>query len=166
MPRSHREVMATHILEYKGRVVEAVGDKILAEFANAVEAVQAALAIQKELKVRNAQVAENRRMEFRIGINLGDVTDEGDTISGEGVQVVAKVESVSEAGGIGLSGPAYEQVKSKLALRCQYLGTQSVKNIEKLVRIYRVLIEAKGFSTRISIWKGAAVRQWERLNPG
>ncbi|MBI5582352.1 MAG: adenylate/guanylate cyclase domain-containing protein [Deltaproteobacteria bacterium] len=93
--RAYREVLTTHILEYKGRIVEAVGDKLLAEFFNAVEAVQAAVANQKELKIRNAQSPENRRMAFRIGINLGDVTDEMEKISGDGVQVAAKVESIS-----------------------------------------------------------------------
>ena len=162
---TYKEIMIAHIQEHKGRLVDSVGDNLLAEFASAVDAVQCAVEIQKELKIRNAQLPENRRMEFRIGVNLGDVIEEGDKISGDGVNVTAKMESLSAAGGVCISGAAYDYVKRKLVLRYEYLGEQSVKNIEKPVRVYRVLIEPKGFISRLSIWKGTAVKQWERLNP-
>jgi adenylate cyclase len=162
---TYKEIMIAHIQEHKGRLVQAVGDNLLVEFASAVDAVQCAVEIQKELKIRNAQLPEDRRMEFRIGVNLGDVTEEGDKISGDGVNITAKIESLSAAGGVCISGTAYDYVKRKLVHRYVYLGEQSVNNIEKPVRVYRVLIDPKGFVARLSIWKGAAVRQWERLNP-
>jgi adenylate cyclase len=162
---TYKEIMIAYIQKHKGRVVQAVGDNLLVEFASAVDAVQCAVEIQKELKIRNAQLPEDRRMEFRIGVNLGDVIEEGDKISGDGVNITAKIESLSAAGGVCISGTAYDYVKKKLVHRYEYLGEQSVNNIEKPVRVYRVLIDSKGFVSRLSIWKGAAVRQWERLNP-
>jgi adenylate cyclase len=160
-----KEIMIAYIQKHKGRLVQAVGDNLLVEFASAVDAVQCAVEIQKELKIRNAQLTEDRRMEFRIGVNLGDVIEEGDKISGDGVNITAKIESLSAAGGVCISGTAYDYVKKKLVYRYEYLGEQSVNNIEKPVRVYRVLIDPKGFVARLSIWKGTAVRQWERLNP-
>jgi TolB-like protein/class 3 adenylate cyclase/Tfp pilus assembly protein PilF len=162
---TNKEFIVSIIQEHKGRLVESVGDNLLVEFPNAVEAVQSAVKIQKELKIRNAQLAANRRMEFRIGINLGDVIEEGEKISGDGINVTAKLESLAAPGGICISGSAYDYVKNKLALGFEYLGEQNVKNIEKPVRVYRVLVEPRGIVSRLSIWKGAAVRQWERLNP-
>ena len=163
--RAYREVLTTYISRYNGRTAEAVGDKLLAEFPNAVEAVQAAEAIQIELKTRNAPLPENRRMAFRIGVNLGDVTDEGGKLSGSGIRAAEKVESTAAAGGICISGTVYDYIKNKLPLGCQYLGTQNVKDMAKPVRVYRVLMAPKGFLPKLNIWKGAAVRQWERLNP-
>jgi adenylate cyclase len=161
----YKEIIIAHVREHKGRFVEAVGDNLLAEFAAVVNAIQCAVEVQKELKTRNAQLPENRRMEFRIGLNLGDVIEEGDKISGDGVNVTVKLESLAAAGEICISGAAYDYVKKKLALKYEYLGEQSVKNIEKPVRVYRVLMEPKGLASRLSVWKGWVVRQWERLNP-
>ena len=162
---AYRQILTAHIQEHKGRLVEAVGDNLLAEFASAVDAVQCAVEIQRELRIRNAQLPQNRRMEFRIGVNLGDVNEEGDKVFGDGVNVTAKLESVSAAGGVCISGTAYDYVKNRLGLRYEYLGEQSVKNVEKPVRVYRVLIEPRGWASKVRIWKGSAVRQWERLNP-
>jgi TolB-like protein/class 3 adenylate cyclase len=162
---AYKKIIITHIQEHKGRLVQAVGDNLLAEFAGAVDAVQCSVEIQKELKIRNAQLPENRRMEFRIGVNLGNMIEEGDKVFGDGVNVTLKLESLSAAGGVCISGAAYDYVKNRLGLRYEYLGEQSVKNIEKPVRVYRVLIDAKGWVSKLSIWKGGAVRQWERLNP-
>ena len=130
---TYKQVMTTLIVQH-GRVVDAPGDNLLAEFASVVDAVRCAGEIQKELKTRNAELPENRRMEFRIGINLGDVIEEGDRIFGEGVNIAARLESLSEPGGICISGTAFDQVKNKLSLGYEYLGEQAVKNIAEPVR--------------------------------
>ena len=101
---AHRKVITSVIEKYRGRVVDSPGDNILAEFVSVVDAVKGAVEIQEELKVRNADLHENRRMEFRIGVNLGDVIYEEERIYGDGVNVAARVESLAEAGGICVSG--------------------------------------------------------------
>src|ERR1700746_2646826 len=112
---AYREVMATLIQQHRGRVVDSPGDNLLAKFASVVEAVQCAVAIQHELKTRNAELPPHRRMEFRIGINLGDVIVEGERIYGDGVNIAARLEALAEAGGICISGTVYDQVETKLA---------------------------------------------------
>jgi hypothetical protein len=114
---------------------------VLAEFASVVDAIRCAVETQEELKDRNKELPEDRRMEFRIGVNLGDVVEEGDNILGDGVNVAARMESLAEAGGICISGTAYDQVKNKLAVGYEYIGEQTVKNIKEPVRVYRVLME-------------------------
>jgi hypothetical protein len=138
-----REVMTARILQYGGRVVDAPGDNLLAEFASVVDAVQCAVDIQQELTTRNAALPLHRRMEFRIGINLGDVLVEDERIYGDGVNITARIEELAEAGGICLSGTAYDQIDTKLALSCVDLGEHTVKNIAKPVRVYRVLREGE-----------------------
>ncbi len=122
-------------------MVDSPGDNILAEFASVVDAVRSAVEVQEELKARNAELPENRRMEFRIGINLGDVIHEEERIYGDGVNVAARVESLADAGGICVSRSAYDQVKDKLTLGYEYLGEHSVKNIAEPVRVYKILME-------------------------
>src|SRR5215467_6077768 len=126
---AYREVMTALIQQYHGRVVDAPGDNLLAEFASAVDAVQGTVEIQRTLKTRNAEIPPNRQMEFRIGINVGDVIVEGERIYGDGVNIAARLEALAEGGGICLSGTVYDQVKNKLALGYEYLGEQAVKNI-------------------------------------
>jgi TolB-like protein/class 3 adenylate cyclase/cytochrome c-type biogenesis protein CcmH/NrfG len=138
---AYREVIGTIVQKHRGEVVDSPGDNILAEFASVVDAVRSAVEIQEELKARNAELPENRRMEFRIGINLGDVIHEEERIYGDGVNVAARVESLAEGGGICVSRSAYDQVKDKLTLGYEYLGEHSVKNIAEPVRIYRVLMD-------------------------
>jgi adenylate cyclase len=138
---AYREVMATLIQQHHGRVVDSPGDNLLAEFASVVDAVQCAVEIQQEFKARNAEVPEQRKMEFRIGINSGDVIVEGERIYGDGVNIAARLEGLAEAGGICISGIVYEQVKNKLALGYEYLGEQAVKNIAEPVRVWRVAME-------------------------
>ena len=133
-----REVIFSIVRKHRGEVVDSPGDNIMAEFASVVDAVRSAVEIQKELKVRNAELAENRRMEFRIGINLGDVIYDGERIYGDGVNVAARMESLAEAGGICVSGSAYDQIENKLAFGCEYLGEQTVKNISTPIRVYRL----------------------------
>jgi len=138
---TYREVMATLIQEHNGRVVNAPGDALLAEFESVVDAVKSAAEIQRELSKRNADLPADRRMEYRIGINLGDVMVDGEAIYGDGVNIAARLESLSEAGGICISGTAFDQVKNKLNLGYNYLGKQAVKNIAEPIRVYRVLME-------------------------
>ena len=136
----YKELMANLIQQHRGRVVDAPGDNVLAEFGSVVDAVECAVEIQKELKTRNAELPENRRMEFRIGVNLGDVVEDGEQILGDGVNIAARLENLSEAGGVCISGTAFDQVKNKLNLGYKYLGEQTVKNILEPVRIYKVLM--------------------------
>ena len=137
----YREVMAELISQHHGRVVDTVGDNLLAEFASVVDAVQGAVAIQKEIKARNAEFTESRRMMFRIGINLGDLVVEGDRIYGDGVNIAARLEGLADPGGICISKTAHEQIEDKLPLGYEYLGEKTVKNIVKPIRAYRVLFE-------------------------
>ncbi len=138
---TYKGAMRSLIQQYRGRVVDAPGDNVLAEFASVVDAVQCAVEIQQVLRARNALLPENRRMEFRIGINLGDVIEEGDSIYGDGVNIAARLEGLAEAGGICISESAYQQIENKLPLRYDYLGEHEVKNITKPVRVYRARIE-------------------------
>ena len=135
----HREMMATLIKQYRGRVVDSPGDNLLAEFSSVTQAVTCAVEIQRELAERNAELPEDRRMLYRIGVNLGDVAQEGERIYGDGVNIAARLESLAEPGGICISGFVYHQVKNRLKLEYEYLGEQSVKNIKEAVPVYRVL---------------------------
>lgn len=137
----YRGTIKTLIEKNRGRVVDSVGDNLLAEFASVVNAMRCAVEIQQALKARNAELPENRKMEFRIGINLGDVIAEGQRIYGDGVNIAARLEGLAEAGGICTSNTVYEQVKNKLLLNFDYLGEQSVKNIAEPVKIYRVIMD-------------------------
>jgi TolB-like protein/class 3 adenylate cyclase/tetratricopeptide (TPR) repeat protein len=139
---AYREVMSTLIQQFRGRVVDTPGDNLLAEFASVVDAVQGAVEIQRVLRAKNAELAENRRMEFRIGVNLGDVIEEGDRIYGDGVNIAARLEGLAAPGGICISGTAYEHIENKLPLRYEYLGEHTVKNISKPIRVYRAQTQA------------------------
>ena len=138
---TYRDVISSLIKDHKGRVVDSPGDNILAEFVSVVNSLRCAWDVQQEIKSRNADLPENRRMNFRIGINLGDVIEEKDRIYGDGVNIAARLESIAEEGGICISGTAYDHVKTKLPFRYEYQGEQKVKNIKGPVRIYKVLIE-------------------------
>jgi len=141
---AYRTVINELVVSYQGRVVDSPGDNILAEFASVVHAVQCAFDIQGSLQTRNAALPEDRRMEFRIGINLGDVIYDGERIYGDGVNVAARMESLAEAGGICVSGSAYDQIENKLAFGCEYLGEQTVKNISTPIRVYRLTGDESG----------------------
>jgi adenylate cyclase len=138
---AYREVTDSLIQQHRGRFVGSAGDSVLAEFASVVDAVQCAVAIQHELKRRNAEVPVHRRMEFRIGINLGDVMVDGEQIYGDGVNIAARLQALADAGGICLSGTVHEHVKNKLALSYEDLGEQVVKNIAEPVRVWRVVMD-------------------------
>jgi adenylate cyclase len=140
---AYREVMTSLIQQHRGRVVDSPGDNLLAEFSSVVDAVQCGVAVQKEFQARNAELPEGRRMEFRIGINLGDVIEEGDRIYGDGVNIAARLEALADPGGICVSKTAFDHIETKLPLGYEYLGDQTVKNIPKPVGAYRVLMEPR-----------------------
>src|SRR5712692_7482913 len=139
---SYRKLIDGLIQQHRGRFVNSAGDSVVAEFASGVDAVQCAVVIQATLKAENATRQPERRMDFRIGVNLGDVMVDGEQIYGDGVNVAARLESLAEPGGICVSGTVCEHLGNRLALSYEDLGEQSVKNIAKPVRIYRVLLEA------------------------
>ncbi len=140
---SYKEVMGDFIRRHDGRVVDSIGDNLLAEFPSVVDAVQCAVEIQKEIGRRNKDVPEERRMEFRIGVNLGDVVVEGGKVFGDGVNIVARMEKLAEPGGVCISGTAYDQVRNRLPYGFRDLGRQAVKNIAEPVRVYRILMDPK-----------------------
>ncbi|MEQ8968178.1 MAG: adenylate/guanylate cyclase domain-containing protein [Azospirillaceae bacterium] len=136
--KAYRAAMVGLIERHRGRLVNTWGDAQLVEFASVVEAVQCAVEIQQELAARNADLPADRRLVFRIGVNLGDVMVEGDDLYGEGVNVAARLESLAEPGGILLSGPAYDQVRHKLGVRFAFLGERRVKNLAEPVPVWRL----------------------------
>ena len=140
---AYREVLTALIQQHNGKVVDSPGDNLLAEFASVVDAVQCAVAVQKEIKARNEQLPENRKMRFRIGINLGDVIQEDERIYGDGVNIAARLEGLSEPGGICISRTAFDHIESKLPYGYDFIGDQTVKNIVKPVGAYRVLMDPR-----------------------
>ena len=161
---AYKQVMFSLIRQHRGRVVDSPGDNLLAEFASVVDAVQCGVAVQKELQARNAELPEKRKMLFRIGINLGDVIEEGDRIYGDGVNIAARLEALADAGGICVSKTAFDQIESKLPLGYKFIGEQTVKNIAKPVGAYKVLMETRVIDEseeakpeRIPFWKRKAV---------
>jgi adenylate cyclase len=145
--------------EHRGRVVGGAGDSILAEFASVVDAVECAVEIQQVLKAKNAILPETRKMDFRIGINLGDVMEEEDSIYGDGVNIAARLEGLAEPGGICISGTAYDQIENKIPLHYDFLGEHEVKNIAKPIRVYRAIIEPRATSlqsdmNKKQVWMG------------
>src|SRR5512147_2375276 len=135
----YKEMMRSISQQHQGRVLATPGDNVLAEFGSVVDAVQCGVEVQQVLRAKNALLPETRRMEFRIGINLGDVIEDGDSIYGDGVNIAARLEGLAEAGGICISGSAYEQIENRLPLRYDYMGEHEMKNIAKPVRVYRAL---------------------------
>ena len=121
----YKQIMSELIRQNRGRVVDSPGDNLLAEFTSVVDAVQCAVAIQKELQARNSEMSENRRMQFRIGVNLGDVIEEGERIYGDGVNIAARLETLADPGGICVSKTAFEQIETKLPFGYTYLGEQT-----------------------------------------
>ena len=135
--------MTDLIQQYRGRVVDSPGDNILAEFASVVDATECSVKVQEELKERNAELPDDRKMEFRIGINLGDVIVDGERIYGDGINIAARIEGLAEGGGICVSGSVFDQIEGKIPLSYDYLGEQTVKNIKKPVQVYRIYVESE-----------------------
>lgn len=161
---AYKEAMFSLIKQHRGRLIDSPGDNLLAEFASVVDAVQCGVAVQNELKARNADLPENRRMQFRIGINLGDVIEEGERIYGDGVNIAARLEGCADPGGICVSRTAFDHIETKLPLGYEYLGEQTVKNIARPVGAYKVLMEpritvagAKERKIPVPVWKRKSV---------
>ena len=149
----YKQIISDLVKQLRGRVVDSPGDNLLAEFASVVDAVQCAVATQKELQARNAELPENRKMQFRIGVNLGDVIEEESRIYGDGVNIAARLESLADPGGICVSKTAFDQIETKLPFGYEFLGEQTVKNIAKPVGAYRVVLEP-----RVTKKKGAGLK--------
>src|SRR5262244_315983 len=132
----HRKVTDALVAKHDGRIVKTTGDGVLLEFPSVVDAVECAVAVQAVMAERNDAVPADRRMLFRIGINLGDIMIEGDDILGDGVNVAARLEGIAQPGGICISSSAYDQVRGKVAVEFSDLGEQRLKNIERPVRAY------------------------------
>ena len=158
----YRASMSMLIQQYRGRVVDTTGDNLLAEFASAVDAINCVVEIQRELAERNTELPYERQMEFRIGINVGDVIEEENRIYDDGVNIAARVEGLAEPRGICISGRVYDQVENKLDFKYEYMGEKKVKNIAKPVRVYRVLSHPGAAAHRVIEAKGAMERKWRR----
>jgi class 3 adenylate cyclase/pimeloyl-ACP methyl ester carboxylesterase len=145
--------------EHSGRIIKKTGDGFLAEFASAVEAVNCAVEIQRGMAERNADVPPDKRLEFRMGINIGDVIDDEGDIFGDGVNVAARLESMSEPGGLCISRQVLDQIEGKLSFRIRALGRKNLKNISKPIEIYAVGFDEKDISPATRILATAKLRQ-------
>jgi class 3 adenylate cyclase len=141
--RGHKKVFESLVAAHRGRIFNTAGDAILAEFASAVEAVRCATDIQAALRTRNDQLPPSRQVRFRMGINLGDVMEQGQDLMGDGVNVAARLQTAAEPGGICISGSVHDQVRNKLSLSFHSLGEKSYKNIQQPVRTFSIS-EAEG----------------------
>ena len=137
--KSHRKLITEKVQAFKGRVVDSPGDNILSEFRSIVDAVSCAVSIQEGLREQNDELPENRKMVFRIGVNLGDVIQDEDRIYGDGVNIAARVEGLADPGGIAISGTAFDNIRNKLDCGYQFSGEHPVKNIANPVRVYKIL---------------------------
>jgi class 3 adenylate cyclase len=145
--REHRKVTDDLVAKHGGRLVKTTGDGVLLEFSSVVDAVECVVAVQAVMAKRNEGVPQDRRMLFRIGINLGDILIEGDDILGDGVNVAARLEGIAEPGGICISSSAYEQVRGKVPVNFTNLGEQTLKNIARPIRTYAVGLSANAHPT-------------------
>ena len=160
---AYRKAIAGHVVKYRGRVVDSPGDNLLAEFGSGLDAVNCAVEVQRELAERNKALPPERQMEFRIGVNSGDVIPEGERIYGDGVNIAARVEGLAEGGGISISGTVYDSIEGKLGLEFEYQGTYEVKNIDKPIRVYRVLFYPGAAAHRVVKAKEAVGRFWRNV---
>lgn len=160
--KDHFDAFANEIEKQGGRIVNTAGDAVLAEFASVVAALNCAVAVQREFAKRDEGVLDDRKLQFRIGVNLGDIIVDGDEIYGNGVNVAARLESLAEAGGICISGRVLEQVKGNVDVGFASLGLQSVKNIESPVNVYKVLLDPKDAGKTIDLQKSQPAR-WARV---
>ncbi len=149
--KEYRAAVGRVIERHEGRVVNAPGDNMLVEFPSAVEAVQAAIEIQRDIEGRNAELPEVRHMHFRVGVNLGDVIEEEDgTIYGDGVNIAARMEALADSGGICISSTVFDAVEGKLDFGFDFIGEQHVKNIARPISVYRVRSEPGAKTARPS----------------
>jgi len=138
--KDFRALIASHVRSHLGRVVDSPGDNLLAEFGSVVRAVECAVEIQRNLSSRNTPFPHDKRMEYRIGLNLGDVVIDRGKLYGDGVNIAARIEKLAEPGGIAVSGTVYDEIENKLPLSCEFIGEHAVKNIPKPIRVYRIRI--------------------------
>lgn len=151
-----RDVFSKRVEHHDGRVVDTAGDSVLSVFDSVVEAVRCAIEIQIALSERNEELSEDRKMRFRIGINLGDIIEKEDgTIYGDGVNVAARMESLAEPGGVTLSDDAYRQVRAKLEVTFEDMGDQEVKNIAEPIRAFRMIDVRGRASLETQVWEDA-----------
>jgi len=158
--KSYRQIMFDLILQHSGRVIDSPGDNLLAEFGSAVDALECAVDIQKRLKKENTQFADDQKLQFRIGINIGDVVQDEDRIYGSGVNIAARIEGLADPGGICISRNVYDQIKDKLKLGYEYLGQHEVKNIKDPVRVYRVLSDPEDAGKLVGEEPQRAKKKW------
>ncbi len=161
--KTYRAAINDLVQQYRGRIVDSPGDNILAEFNSVVDAVNCAVEIQRDLAERNTELAYNRQMQFRIGVNLGDVIEDDGNIYGDGVNIAARVESLADAGGICISGRAHDQVENKLGLEYEDLGKHEVKNISRPIQVYRVLSYPGAAAHRVVQAKTNLGRRWRKI---
>jgi adenylate cyclase len=140
--KGHQAVVLPMVGEFAGRIIDTAGDGILAEFPSVVNAVKCAVAIQSKMAERNAAIEPERRMQFRVGINIGDVVYDEARIYGDGINVAARLEGIAEAGGICISSKVYEEINGRIDLACHDIGEQQLKNIARPVRAYRVRLDS------------------------
>lgn len=157
---AYRAAIAKLVEQYRGRVVDSPGDNILVEFGSGLDAVNCAVEIQRELAERNEELADERKMKFRIGVNSGDVIQDGERIYGDGVNIAARIESLAEGGGISISGTVYDSIEGKLGLEFENLGEHEVKNIDKPIRVYRILSYPGAAAHRVVKAKKAVGKTW------
>ncbi len=161
--KAHRsELIDPKITEHHGRIFKTTGDGMLVEFASVVDAVECAVAIQRAMLEREAEIPNDRRIRYRVGINLGDIVVEGDDILGDGVNIAARLEGMAEPGGLRISGTAYDQLKQKVNAGYEDLGEVRVKNIEEPVRVYRVMLGPEDAGKLIGVTKKSPV-PWKWL---
>ncbi len=149
--RGHQAVVLPMVGEFGGRVIDTAGDGILAEFPSVLNAVECAVAIQRTMVERNAAIEPERRMEFRIGINLGDVIYDNDRIFGDGVNVAARLEGIAEPGGICVSGKVHEEIRARIGLAYEDLGDRQLKNIAEPVRVYGIRLDGAPRRTTLAL---------------
>jgi adenylate cyclase len=161
--KEYRVIMSEQIQGHDGRIVDAPGDNLLAEFSSAVDAVECAVEIQKRLKMESDNCEEDKKLKFRIGVNIGDVVQDDDRIYGSGVNVAARIEGLADPGGVCISRNVYDQIKDKLNLGYEYLGDHEVKNIKEPVRVYKVLTDSKDAGKLIGEKAQQRRKKWPAL---
>jgi adenylate cyclase len=157
---AYKEAMELLIKRYRGQVVDATGDNLLARFDSVLDAVNCAAEMQRDLSERNAELPYHRKMEFRMGVSLGDVVEEEGRIYGDGVNIAARLQGLAEGGGICISGMVYDQIKGKLGFGYDNLGKQVLKNIAEPIRVYRVLSHPGAAAHRVKEAKKTLRRKW------
>ncbi|MBP1862284.1 adenylate/guanylate cyclase domain-containing protein [Rhizobium herbae] len=148
-----KDIFGPRIAEYSGRLVKTMGDGLLVEFHSVVDALRCAIEVQQQKAKQNASAPSEQRLEFRVGVNLGDIIVEGEDIHGDSVNIADRIQALAEPGGIAISGPAYDQVKSKLAVGYASLGEQTVKSIGEPIRVYRIVLDPAAAGKTIGVRK-------------